>query len=76
MRFANLDWKPCPFCGKEELDIKDEKHFVKSDGCMHVGCTNCDTDVWLFNTELYTYVEAVKMMNDKWNTREGEKNVV
>lgn len=70
---VKLTWKPCPFCGSNDLDIKDENHFVGSDSCMHVGCTNCDTDMWLFNTDKYTYDEAVEMLNTKWNMRKGEK---
>lgn len=69
IRFANLDWKPCPFCGKEDLDIKDEEHFIENDGCMYVECDNCNTDLWMFDTEKYTYDEAIALMNTKWNTR-------
>lgn len=72
IRFANLDWKPCPFCGKEKIDIKDEESFFETKGSMHLCCTNCSTDVWVFNTYDCTYDEAILKLNTKWNTRGGD----
>lgn len=65
----NIKWKPCPFCGGTELDIKDRDSFEDNPATMYVSCEECKTDVWLFDTDNMSYPEALLRMAEKWNRR-------
>lgn len=71
---AKLNWKPCPFCGEEEVEVTPEDVW-DGDACVRVSCKFCSADVWYFNREgtFCDYETMIARLNKKWNTRFPEK---
>ena len=69
----NIKWKPCPFCGGTDFDIKGREDFMASPETMHMTCNECEADVWLFTrNHNMSYPEALLHLADKWNRRAGQ----
>lgn len=67
---ANLFIKPCPFCGSTNIKVTTKEHFNDTPGCMHIECTTCSSEAWVFDhkNEL-TYNQICHNMIKKWNRR-------
>lgn len=69
----NIKWKPCPFCGGTDFDIKDREAFMDNPETMYITCQECETDVWFFiRNHKMSYPEALLRLAEKWNRRAGQ----
>ena len=65
-----MKWKPCPFCGGQELEIETEEQFDRIDTCLNLRCETCKLDLWVFDLDRSkTYSYLLHELNEKWNRR-------
>lgn len=71
------EFKPCPFCGNEELELLTEKDFYAVQGrtgsaAVRLRCWSCSTEMWEHSREEHNYDKRVQMLAAKWNRRAGD----
>ena len=63
-------FKPCPFCGGEEITIHHIKRVVKEADTWRVGCVSCGV-----GSEENSYQEAVEFWNKRaWEPPNAKKD--
>lgn len=68
-----MKFDPCPFCGKNNLDVTPKEMFnelMEENGraCISVNCLNCKLDMYE-HTDGVTYEEKLDLLKEKWNRR-------
>lgn len=68
-----MNFKPCPFCGKNNLEATPKDFYeelLEENGraCITVRCKNCKLDMYE-HTDGVTYEEKIDLLIDKWNRR-------
>lgn len=74
-------FKPCPFCGEDELVIDNEGFFnwiqsTSSNGNAYLTltCANCDLKMAEGTCAVKNYKGRVELLRKKWNKRGGKCN--
>ncbi|MBO4542236.1 MAG: hypothetical protein J5725_03535 [Bacteroidales bacterium] len=83
MMYRSMEWKKCPFCRGENLDIDSEGLFddvKKTNGSAAIclRCRDCGAEMWVYAREVSPenniYGVMLKRLNEKWNKRGGRKS--
>lgn len=71
-------FKPCPFCGKDDLHVDNRRFFEESEAKRNgalISCECFDCGVILYDRTYHItdYDERMEILRKKWNKRGGEE---
>ncbi len=68
-----MKFKPCPFCGRKDLDVMTKEFYSElmdenGSACVRISCKACRLDMYEFTDDV-TYEEKMDLLKEKWNRR-------
>lgn len=75
-------FRPCPFCGREDFEVDDEKFFNdlqagSEDGkcCIRILC-RCGAIFYDYTYDEHDYHKRIEILKNKWNRRSDCKECI